>query len=116
MLNKTLLLLLTFFSNTLIFASEANLKIPTLNDDQQSILIAGIFICILGLIFGVYQYLRVKKLKTHQSMLDVAQIIFETCKTYLIQQGKLLIILSIFIAICIAFYFGYLMNSNVFDV
>src|SRR4030065_365278 len=112
MLNKTLLLLLTFFSNTLIFASEANLKIPTLNDDQQSILIAGIFICILGLIFGVYQYLRVKKLKAHQSMLDVAQIIFETCKTYLIQQGKLLIVLFIFIAVCVSFYFGFLMETE----
>ena len=112
MLNKTLLLLLTFFSNTLIFASEANLKIPTLNDDQQSILVAGIFICILGLIFGVYQYFRVKKLRAHQSMLDIAQVIFETCKTYLLQQGKLLIILFIFIAVCVSFYFGFLMHTE----
>ena len=112
MLNKTLLLLLTFFSSTLIFASEANLKIPTLNDDQQSILVAGIFICILGLIFGVYQYFRVKKLRAHQSMLDIAQVIFETCKTYLLQQGKLLIILFIFIAVCVSFYFGFLMHTE----
>src|SRR4030042_1204172 len=107
MLKKILLLLLTFYSKTFLFASEANLKIPTLNDDQQSILVAGIFICILGLIFGVYQYFRVKKLKAHQSMLDIAQVIFETCKTYLFQQGKLLIILFIFIAVCVAFYFGF---------
>ncbi len=112
MFKKTLILLLTLFSRTYIFASEANLKIPTLNDDQQSILVAGIFICILGLVFGVYQYFRVKKLKAHQSMLDIAQVIFETCKTYLIQQGKLLIILFIFIAICVSFYFGFLMETE----
>jgi K(+)-stimulated pyrophosphate-energized sodium pump len=112
MLKKIQLLLLTFFSSSHIFASEANLKIPSLNDNQQSILIAGIFICILGLIFGVYQYLRVKKLKAHQSMLDIAQVIFETCKTYLLQQGKLLIVLFVFIAVCVSFYFGYLMHTE----
>ncbi len=112
MLRKTLSFFLVLFSGTSVFASEANLKIPTLNDDQQSILIAGIFICILGLIFGVYQYFRVKKLKAHQSMLDIAQVIFETCKTYLLQQGKLLIILFIFIAVCVSFYFGYLMETE----
>jgi K(+)-stimulated pyrophosphate-energized sodium pump len=112
MLRKTLSFILVLFSGTSVFASEANLKIPTLNDDQQSILVAGIFICILGLIFGVYQYFRVKKLKAHQSMLDIAQVIFETCKTYLFQQGKLLIILFIFIAVCVSFYFGYLMETE----
>jgi K(+)-stimulated pyrophosphate-energized sodium pump len=112
MLRKTLSFFLVLFSGTSVFASEANLKIPTLNDDQQSILIAGIFICILGLIFGVYQYFRVKKLKAHQSMLDIAQVIFETCKTYLLQQGKLLVILFVFIAVCVSFYFGYLMETE----
>jgi len=112
MLKRILLLLLTFYSKTFLFASEANLKIPTLNDDQQSILVAGIFICILGLIFGVYQYFRVKKLKAHQSMLDIAQVIFETCKTYLFQQGKLLVVLFVFIAVCVSFYFGFLMETE----
>jgi len=112
MLRKTLSFLLVLFSSTSLFASEANLKIPTLNDDQQSILVAGIFICILGLIFGVYQYFRVKKLKAHQSMLDIAQVIFETCKTYLFQQGKLLVVLFVFIAVCVSFYFGFLMETE----
>lgn len=112
MFKKTVLLILVFFGRTYLFAGEANLKIPTLNDDQQTILIAGLFVCVLGLIFGMYQYMRVKKLKAHQSMLDVAQIIFETCKTYLIQQGKLLIILFIFIAVCVSFYFGFLMGNE----
>ncbi|MGE5845691.1 MAG: sodium-translocating pyrophosphatase, partial [Ignavibacteria bacterium] len=112
MYKKVLSIILFLFSPVYIFAGEANLKIPTLNDNQQAILIAGLFVCLLGLVFGVYQYLKVKKLKAHQSMLDIAQIIFETCKTYLLQQGKLLIVLFIFIAVCVAFYFGYLMETE----
>lgn len=90
------------------FASEADLEIPTLTDGQNELLYWGILVCILGLLFGLYQFFQVKKLPAHKSMLDVAQIIFETCKTYLIQQGKFLIILFVFIGICIGFYFGYL--------
>lgn len=90
------------------FASEADLVIPELTADQNQLLYGGILVCILGLLFGLYQFFQVKKLPAHKSMLDVAQIIFETCKTYLIQQGKFLIILFVFIGICIAFYFGYL--------
>jgi len=98
------------------YAGESSLKIPILNDSQQTLLLYGFLVCFLGVLFGVYQFLKVKRLKAHQSMLDIAQIIFETCKTYLLQQGKLLIILFVFIAVCIAFYFGYLMNSKIFDV
>ncbi len=112
MRKKILSIIFILFSPVYIFAGEANLKIPTLNDNQQTILIAGLFICILGMIFGVYQYRKVKNLKAHKSMLDVAQIIFETCKTYLIQQGKLLVVLFIFIAVCVSFYFGYLMETE----
>jgi len=116
MYKKVLSLILFLVSPVYIFAGEANLKIPTHNDNQQSILIAGLFVCLLGLAFGVYQYLKVKRLKAHHSMLDVAQIIFETCKTYLLQQGKLLIVLFIFIAVCVGFYFGYLMGNAVSGV
>ncbi len=116
MRKNILSIMLILFSPVYIFAGEASLKIPTLNDNQQTILIGGLFICVLGMIFGVYQYRKVKKLKAHQSMLDVAQIIFETCKTYLVQQGKLLIVLFVFIAICVAFYFGYLMENEISGV
>jgi K(+)-stimulated pyrophosphate-energized sodium pump len=116
MYKNVLLLILFLVSPVYIFAGEANLKIPTLNDNQQTILIAGLFVCLLGLVFGVYQYLKVKRLKAHHSMADVAQIIFETCKTYLLQQGKLLIVLFIFIAVCVAFYFGYLMETELSGV
>ncbi len=91
-----------------VFASEADLKIPSLSPDQNNLLLFGFVICILGLLFGFYQFSMVKKLKAHKNMLDVAHIIFETCKTYLIQQGKFLVILFAFIAACIAFYFGFL--------
>jgi K(+)-stimulated pyrophosphate-energized sodium pump len=116
MFKKIILLFLFLFNGSYVFASEADLKIPVLNNNQQMILIFGIFVCILGLGFGIYEYFKVKKLRAHKSMLDVAQIIFETCKTYLIQQGKLLIILFIFIAVCVSFYFGYLIKVEVSGV
>jgi len=89
-------------------ASEANLKIPNLSQGQNNLLLWGIVVCILGMLFGFYQFTKVKRIRAHQSMLDVANTIYETCKTYLIQQGKLLCILFIFIGLPIAFYFGFL--------
>ncbi|MDD4565225.1 MAG: sodium-translocating pyrophosphatase [Eubacteriales bacterium] len=90
------------------YASEADLVIPQLSSSQNYILMVGIGICVLGMLFGFYQFNKVKKLKAHQSMLDVANTIYETCKTYLIQQGKFLALLFLFIGVCIAFYFGVL--------
>lgn len=92
-------------------ASEANLKIPNLSQGQNNLLLYGIVVCVLGMLFGFYQFIKVKKIRAHQSMLDVADIIYETCKTYLIQQGKLLCILFAFIGICIAFYYGFLQET-----
>lgn len=106
-------LLLIITAPVLSFASEADLKIPDLNPGQNQLLIYGIAVCILGVLFGIYQYSSVKKLPAHKSMLDVAQIIFETCKTYLLQQGKFLFLLFVFIAICIGFYFGVLEHHSV---
>ncbi|MGI5922275.1 MAG: sodium-translocating pyrophosphatase [Syntrophomonadaceae bacterium] len=94
-------------------ASEANLRIPELSQSQNNLLMYGIVVCILGMLFGFYQFTKVKKLRAHQSMLDVANIIYETCKTYLIQQGKFLCILFAFIGFCIAFYFGFLQDTSV---
>ena len=91
-----------------MFASEADLKIPALTSSQNNLLMFGFLICLLGLLFGYYQFQKVRKLGAHQSMLDVAKIIFETCKTYLIQQGKFLVMLFVIIGLCIAFYFGFL--------
>lgn len=93
------------------FASEADLVIP---DDvkNQSVLYWGFLVTLLGMAFGFYQFVRVKNLKAHKSMLDVAQVIYETGKTYLIQQGKFLAILFIFIGAAVAFYFGFLSEAN----
>jgi K(+)-stimulated pyrophosphate-energized sodium pump len=102
------ILIWPFFS----LASEADLMIPELTPVQNNLLYFGFLICILGLSFGWYQYVQVRKLKAHPSMLDVGKIIFETCKTYLIQQGKFLVILFLIIGLCIAFYFGYLQQNS----
>jgi len=109
-------MLLVMLTPGMTFASEADLKIPDLSDVQKNLLYAGIVVCLLGMAFGFYQFLKVKKIKAHKSMLDVSQIIFETCKTYLIQQGKFLLILLAFIGASIAFYFGFLQSKGIGDV
>lgn len=92
-----------------LMASEAALKIPELTGSSNyKLLLLGFLVCFAGLGFGIYQYKKVSSLPAHKSMLDVAGIIYETAKTYLIQQGKFLIMLEAFIAVCIVFYFGYL--------
>ena len=111
-MKRLLSLIMVFVVPAITFGSEADLKIPNLSPDQNNLLMFGFVICVLGLLFGYYQFSKVKKLKAHKSMLDVANIIFETCKTYLIQQGKFLIILFAFIAACIAFYFGFLQHMS----
>ncbi len=93
------------------FAGEADLKIPA-EITQQSILYWGFFITILGFLFGFLQFSKVKKLKAHSSMLEIAQVIYETAKSYLLQQGKFLIYLFLFIGTIVAFYFGYLSESS----
>ena len=97
---------------TPLLASEAELEIPVLTDSQNTLLMVGFLICFLGMAFGAYEYVKVKAFPAHKSMLDVANVIFQTCKTYLIQQGKLLIVLEIFIGVCIAYYFGFLQHMD----
>ncbi len=92
------------------FASELDLKLPTLLSDQRQLLFIGLGVCVLGMLFGLVMFQRVKGLPAHQSMLDVSAIIYETCKTYLLQQGRLLMVLEAFIAVCIVYYFGVLQH------
>jgi K(+)-stimulated pyrophosphate-energized sodium pump len=115
-MKKIISLLTIMLVPAMAFASDADLKIPDLSGSQNSLLYWGFAVCVLGLVFGLYQFLKVKNLKAHQSMLDVSKIIFETCKTYLIQQGKFLIILFLFIAVCIGFYFFGLQGKSIGDV
>ncbi|MBN2237357.1 MAG: sodium/proton-translocating pyrophosphatase, partial [Bacteroidales bacterium] len=106
-MKKLIAILVGLMLPVLSMASEADLVIPDAIK-QQSILYWGFLITIAGLLFGLYQFVQVKKIKAHQSMLDVAQVIFETSKTYLIQQGKFILILFAFIGTAVAFYFGFL--------
>src|SRR5882762_1386404 len=93
---------------------EANLKLPDLSQvtflgiDGHKLLLFGIVICIFGLGFGLAIYSRLKNLPVHKSMRDISELIYETCKTYLITQGKFLLILWVFIAVVIVMYFGWL--------
>jgi len=116
MFSSIFALAILLLSPTMAFASEANLKIPNLSQDQNNLLIMGIGVCVLGMLFGFYQFKKVQKLQAHQTMLDVAQTIYETCKTYLIQQGRFLAILFAFIGACIAFYFGFLQEMPIGSV
>ncbi|MDR1486454.1 MAG: sodium-translocating pyrophosphatase [Deltaproteobacteria bacterium] len=101
---------------SLALASEAELVVPELEPSQNRLLIGGLVVCLFGLGFGLYQYLGIKKLKAHPSMLDVAAMIYETCKTYMFQQARLLLILLVFVGACISFYFGYLAGMSVGSV
>lgn len=112
---KRLLTLFGIFSiPVLSFASEADLVIPA-GIRSETILYWGFLITFAGFMFGLYQFISVKKIRAHQSMLDVAHVIYETGKTYLIQQGKFLAILFLFIGAAVAFYFGFLSQHEVVD-
>ncbi len=95
---------------------EANLKLPDLSQvsflgiDGHRLLLYGIVICVLGLLFGLTIFTRLKNMPVHRSMREISELIYETCKTYLITQGKFLLLLEIFIAIIIVLYFGVLLK------
>lgn len=95
-------------------ASEIDLNIPALDVDYDfwglsvtgsQILLYGLTVCGLGMIFGLYEFLKIKKMPVHKSMADMAGLIYETCKTYMKQQALLLVVLEAFIAVCIFYYF-----------
>lgn len=118
---KTMLavLLMLFCAVSPVFASEADLVVPNIQTASPfsfNLLLIGIGVSVLGLIFGFIEFLKVKGIKAHKSMLDVGSTIFETCKTYLIQQGKFLILLEVLIGACIAFYFGGLRHLSANEV
>ena len=101
-------------------ASEADIKIPDLRSvsflngalSGMSVLMIGLVVCALGVAYGWMQYLQTKRLPVHKSMAAVSQIIWETCKTYLFQQGKFLAVLWVLIAICMTYYFGVLSHNS----
>jgi len=95
---------------------EANLRLPDLSQvkflgvDGHTLLLFGIAFCIFGLIFGLTIYSRLKNLPVHRAMREISELIYETCKTYLVTQGKFLLLLESFIAVVIVLYFGLLLK------
>jgi len=105
-----------------VLASEADLIIPDLssvnfmNVNGRTLLLWGMSICIFGFIFGVVQFLQIKNMKVHSSMHEISELIYETCKTYLITQGKFILILELLVGIIIAIYFGWLRHFEFIKV
>src|SRR5438093_9039901 len=93
---------------------EAALKLPDLSSvtfmgiDGHKLLLVGLVFCFLGLLFGLAIYIQLKNLPVHQSMREISELIYETCKTYLITQGKFILFLWLFIAVIVVAYFGVL--------
>jgi K(+)-stimulated pyrophosphate-energized sodium pump len=97
---------------------EAALVLPDLGQgtflggiNGRVLLLAGLVVCALGLLFGLSIYTQLKNLPVHRSMREVSELIYETCKTYLLTQGRFLLILWVFIGIAVAFYFGKLATT-----
>ena len=97
---------------------EASLVLPDLNQATflgdiggRSLLIGGLVICALGLLFGLLIYVQLRDLPVHKSMREISELIYETCKTYLLTQGKFLLILWVFIGVIVAVYFGSLATT-----
>ena len=114
------LVIILFLMTPMAFAGEADIKLPDLSQVSfmggslggLTILNVGLIICLIGMAFGWMQYSQTKNLPAHQAMLDVSNTIWETCKTYLFQQGKFLAGLWVLIAICIFYYFVGLQHNS----
>ncbi len=117
-MKKLTLSLLALATPILASASEANLKMPEnfSDDPQTSILYWGFAVVVLGLLFGFWQFSKIRKLRAHKSMLEIGNVIFKTCSTYLKQQGKFLFFLFLIIGAAIALYFGALEGKAFGDV
>ncbi|MGP8188095.1 MAG: sodium-translocating pyrophosphatase [Terracidiphilus sp.] len=96
---------------------EANLTLPDLKSvsfdnffglNGHALLSIGLLFCVAGLLFGLTIYVQLKNLPVHRTMREISELIYETCKTYLVTQGKFILLLWIFIAVIISLYFGWL--------
>jgi K(+)-stimulated pyrophosphate-energized sodium pump len=103
---------------------EASLKLPDLSSvsflngsiDGHRLLMIGILFCLFGLGFGMVIYMRLKNLPVHRAMREISELIYETCKTYLVTQGKFILLLWAFIAVIILLYFGVLQHMDAMRV
>ncbi|MGA2040869.1 MAG: sodium-translocating pyrophosphatase [Bryobacteraceae bacterium] len=102
---------------------EANLHLPDLRVatflggiNGHNLLLGGLLVSALGLVFGLVIFVRLRNMPVHACMREVSELIYETCKTYLATQGKFLMVLEIFIAVIIVFYFGLLQGLAAYKV
>ncbi|HYP05143.1 MAG TPA: sodium-translocating pyrophosphatase [Bryobacteraceae bacterium] len=102
---------------------EANLVLPDLDTATffggiggRTLLMGGLVVCALGLAFGLGMYTHLRNLPVHASMLEISELIYETCKTYLLTQGKFLLLLELFIGVIMVFYFGVLLHMDALKV
>jgi K(+)-stimulated pyrophosphate-energized sodium pump len=103
---------------------EASLKLPDLSQvsflngaiNGHNLLLIGILFCVFGLGFGMVIYMRLKNLPVHRAMREISELIYETCKTYLLTQGKFILFLWAFIAVIIVLYFGVLQQMETMRV
>jgi K(+)-stimulated pyrophosphate-energized sodium pump len=101
---------------------EASLVLPDLSQvsfhgiNGRTLLMVGLGVCILGFLFGLIIFTQLRGLPVHASMREMSELIYETCKTYLITQGKFILILEIFIGVIMVFYFGVLQGMEAIKV
>jgi len=102
--------------------SEIDLVLPDLSQvrmigtDGRTLMMGGLLVCLGGLAFGLWIYGQLKRMPVHRAMLEISELIYETCKTYLITQGKFILVLELFIGAIMILYFGILMSKAVFEV
>ena len=114
-MKKSLILLMALASSLGMSASEADLVMPQ-SLHEISFLHWGFLVCVLGMLFGVYHFMKTKSLPVHPAMREIGEVIYKTCSTYLKQQGRFLAILFVFIGVVVAFYFGGLSHMSVGEV
>jgi len=113
--------LMLLASSSFAQASEADLAIPALTEkiffgniiSGHSLFLVGLVVCLAGIAFGLWKYKQIKEMPVHKSMSDISELIYETCKTYLVTQGKFLSLLWLFIAVIMVIYFGVLQHFTV---
>ena len=100
------------------WAGEADLILPDMGSESflgisgRTLLMAGLVVCLAGAGFGLFMFARLRNLPVHQSMRDVSELIYATCKTYLFTQGKFILLLELFIGSVMVIYFGWLRAST----
>jgi K(+)-stimulated pyrophosphate-energized sodium pump len=111
-------ILISTFSAVPASASEAHLVLPDVGSAEfmgytgRQLLMSGLVVCALGAVFGLAMFLRIRNLPVHRSMREVSELIYQTCKTYLITQGKFILLLELFISAVMVIYFGWLRSAE----